>query len=94
MNWPTGVLDSLPQAGLVLGFVWWRINALEKKMDATFKASADDATEQRRAIKEFWTERWPRVEVLEEQVQSVRAEVGEVRSRVDRLHERLTTKGV
>lgn len=68
-------------------FIWWRIDNLERQLTKRLDESSRDAEQQRAAIKEFWQERWPRVEVLESEVHSIREEVKDVRVAVGRLQE-------
>lgn len=74
-------------------FVWWRIDNLERQLTKRLDENARDAEQQRAAIKEFWQERWPRVEVLESEVHSIRDEVKEVRVAVGRLQETVNRRG-
>lgn len=91
---PVGIIDNAVTAAITLWFVWWRLDSLEKKMDQTFKDNAEEASKQRDAIKEFWTDRWPRVEVLESEVHEIKNNVREVKATVGKLQADLYKKGV
>ena len=90
---PVDVVDNAVTAGVILWFVWWRLDALEKKMDRTFTENAAEASKQRDAIKEFWTDRWPRVEVLEAEVHEIKENVRDVKATVGRLQTDFYKKG-